>query len=341
VVAALVILDGASEPLGAAPTSLERARTPVLDRLAGEGTLTRVRTVAPGLSTGSETAIPALLGWTPPAAVDRAALEAAARQLGVPAGHQVWRVDVHEGAQRAAPLAVRRAAATLRRELAHHTVHSIGGHRLLICGPPPLPSATLRAGLRVWPRGDVPPRILGPATVVVAAPGAAAGAARMMGATVVLPPGATGRTDTDLTAKAAAAVQALRRAARVVVHVGGPDEASHERDRAGKIAVLERIDGELLGPLAAALRARGGALTVCPDHGCDPASGEHDNAPVPCLSWAAARLKAALPPAGALPPAAATRLEVAAAPGGPARLTERHVSGLPLTALRSAQGKAA
>ena len=57
-----VILDGASEPLGEEPTSLERARTPVLDGLAAEGSVIRLRTVARGLPAGSESAIPALLG---------------------------------------------------------------------------------------------------------------------------------------------------------------------------------------------------------------------------------------------------------------------------------------
>src|SRR4029077_11478680 len=61
----LVILDGASEPLGFGPTSLERARTPVLDDLARTGDLRRVRTVPAGLPAGSETAIPVLLGWVP------------------------------------------------------------------------------------------------------------------------------------------------------------------------------------------------------------------------------------------------------------------------------------
>lgn len=68
-VAVLVILDGASEPWRGAPTSLERARTPVLDRLAREGELTRLRTIAAGLAAGSEAAIPALLvpcvAWSP------------------------------------------------------------------------------------------------------------------------------------------------------------------------------------------------------------------------------------------------------------------------------------
>ena len=78
-VAVLAILDGASEPVGyGEPTSLELARTLALDRLAREGVLARVRTIAPGLSAGSEAAIPTLLGWVPRAPVDRRALDAAA-----------------------------------------------------------------------------------------------------------------------------------------------------------------------------------------------------------------------------------------------------------------------
>lgn len=80
----LVILDGASEPpREGVPTSLERAVTPALDALCAEGSLTRLRTVAPWLEAGSEHAIPALLGWTPPAPVDRGMVEAAAREIAV------------------------------------------------------------------------------------------------------------------------------------------------------------------------------------------------------------------------------------------------------------------
>ena len=68
-VAVLVILDGASEPLRGAPTSLELARTPALARLARQEELTRLRTIAAGLVAGSEAAIPALLvpcvAWSP------------------------------------------------------------------------------------------------------------------------------------------------------------------------------------------------------------------------------------------------------------------------------------
>jgi 2,3-bisphosphoglycerate-independent phosphoglycerate mutase len=287
VVEVLLILDGASEPLGAAETSLERARTPALDRLASEGRLSRVRTVPPGLAAGSEAAIPALLGWRAPAAVDRGALEAAARGLRPGAERRAWRVDVVDGGgERVAPTMAARAAAALRERLDRHEVRRLSGHRLLVLGPPPLPAAASGPGLRPWPEGVVPPRRLDAATVAVAAAGAAAGAARLLGARVVVPVGATGGTNTDLRAKARAAVRAVAAGAdRVVVHVGAPDEAAHEHDRAAKVAVLERVDRELVPALARSVGEAGGALRVCPDHGCDPASGAHDPSPVPCVEW--------------------------------------------------------
>jgi 2,3-bisphosphoglycerate-independent phosphoglycerate mutase len=287
VVDVLLILDGASEPLGPAPTSLERARTPALDALAREGALSRLRTIAPGLPAGSEAAIPALLGWMPPAPVDRGALEAAARGIELGAGQRAWRVDVlGSDGRRGADGETVRAATSLASGAPAHTVRRIGGHRLLVTGAPPLPAAARAAGLRVWPAGLVPPRILDDRVVVVAAAGAAAGCARLLGARVVIPPGATGGPDTDLQAKAAAALAAIDgEARRVVVHVGAADEAAHEHDAAGKVAALERMDAELVAPLARAVHDADGSLVVCPDHGCDPVTGAHDDAPVPCLRW--------------------------------------------------------
>jgi 2,3-bisphosphoglycerate-independent phosphoglycerate mutase len=310
VVDVLVILDGASEPVRVRPTSLERARTPILDRLARRGTLARLRTVPPGLPAGSEHAITTLLGWPPPAPVDRGALEAAAREIAVAPGERAWRVDVVEpdggrgGERRTAA-----AAARLADLLTQHAVEPLGGHRLLVCGPPPLPP--LPEGLRAWPEGAVPPRLLDESTTLIAAAGAAAGIGRLMGASVVVPHGATGRPDTDLAAKAAAAEEAVAAgAATVVVHVAAPDEAAHERDRPAKVRAIERADQELVAPLARLVAVRGGALTVCPDHGCDPHTGEHDGSPVPALWWT--------------PVESGTRLPAA-------RLTERAVAALPVT----------
>lgn len=349
----LVILDGASEPLRPAPSSLERAVTPALDALCATGTLSRLRTVAPALAPGSESAIPALLGWTPPAPVDRGAVEAAAWEVPVALeeGERAWRVDVRAGdGSRADAGSVRVAAAALAAALPGHRVAALAGHRLLVVGSGQLPGEGAmpdlpgRLTLHRWPQGLVPPRLLDDRTVVVAARGAAAGIARLMGATVVVPEGTTGRPGSDLAAKARAACAALEAGAeRVVVHIGGPDEAAHERDAAAKVAAIEAADRDAIAPLLDAARAHGATLTVCPDHGCDPADGRHDAEPVPCVEWTPGAA-----PGGADADGGESAGHVEAAPGGagadgrtlavraeaaPRRLTERAVAHLPVSEL--------
>lgn len=276
-----VILDGATEPTGRGPTSLQRADTPVLDALTAAGETTLRHTVPAGLPAGTETAVPVLLGWTPPAPVARGALEAAARGIDVPAGAAVHRID----GVRDHELDVLRVAGFALHEL--DPGHGACPRRVLAIGEDPLP--VLEPPVRVWPAGAVPPRVLDEGTVVIAARGAAAGAAVLLGARVVVPDGATGDTDSDLRAKAAAACAALEGdARRVVVHVGAPDAAAHRRDAEAKVCAIEAADRLVLGPLRDLLRGRpgGGVLRVGADHGCDPLTGRHDGAPVPWVRWA-------------------------------------------------------
>jgi 2,3-bisphosphoglycerate-independent phosphoglycerate mutase len=164
VVAVLLILDGASEPLGERPTSLERAHTPVLDSLGREGALGRLRTVPAGLPAGSECALPGLLGWIPGAAVDRGALEAAAAGVEIAPGARAWRVDAFgAGGARADATAAAAAAKRLAAELPAHRVVALAGHRLLVVGSAPLPP--LSGGLSAWPEGEVPSPLLDERTV--------------------------------------------------------------------------------------------------------------------------------------------------------------------------------
>jgi 2,3-bisphosphoglycerate-independent phosphoglycerate mutase len=305
----LVVLDGASEPLTERPTSLELARTPTLDRLATTGRLARVQTTPSGLSPGSETAIPGLLGWVPTAPVDRGRMEAAGRGIPIGDASSAWRVDAVDDTGRRADLdTTADVARTLRDQLPDHRVEHLSGHRLLVVGERALPTELPSNRLRVWPAGAIPPRVLDASTTMIAARGAAAGIAALMGASVVTPDTATGGPDTDLDAKLHAALTAVESAATVVVHVGAPDEAAHTLDPDLKIWTLERIDRELLTPLIDDLSVRDATVRVMPDHGADPRTGLHDAEPVPCVTWSAR----------------------SQAKPHPRRLTERAVRGLDL-----------
>ncbi len=282
----LVIPDGAAQPVrGEQPTALEAAHTPVLDGLAAEGAVRRVATTPPGLSPGSEVGIPALLGCPRVQQVGRGRVEAEAHGVEVPDGLVPWRADVtHPDGRRASVGEAREVAARVR-----YTAYALGGHRLLLlCISRPADRRILGLRLRVWDDGPPPGGRLPEPITLVCAPGAAAGCGRLLGAEVVCPAGATGDVDTDLRSKARAAAAAIASGEeRVVVHVGAPDEAAHRRERDAVVDALERLDLELLRPLRELVARARGRLAVCPDHGTDPATGEHTADPVPGLAWGA------------------------------------------------------
>lgn len=68
------------------------------------------------------------------------------------------------------------------------------------------------------------------------------GICRLSGMDVIDVPGATGEIDTDTMAKASAALEALKDHDLVLIHVEGPDEASHDGDLFGKISIIKKID---------------------------------------------------------------------------------------------------
>lgn len=292
-VVVLVVPDGAAEPVRAGlPTSLETARTPTLDRLAAGATLRRVRTIPPGLPAGTEVGLPALLGARLSVPPSRGLVEAAAAGIVVPAGQAAWRLDLRPGRTPgdAQVAALEAAVAPLGA-----FVHRLRAHRLLLVGPvswgdgPPGPHQTARCladvavgpfaavveatGGVAWPWGtigDAPPPLA--RTIFAARPsGAALGLARLLGCTVV-------------NQSPAQVIGAAAAGSVVLVHDPAPDDAAHARDRPAKIAAIERFDAAL-APVVAALERRGGRLLVCPDHGCDPATGRHDATPVPALTW--------------------------------------------------------
>lgn len=96
-------------------------------------------------------------------------------------------------------------------------------------------------------------------------------------------PTATGGLDTDLRAKAAAAVDALEAFDYVFVHIKGTDNAGHDRDAAAKTAFIERIDTEFFAPLSKAIDPADTHLAFTGDHTTPVDFGDHTVDPVPVL----------------------------------------------------------
>ncbi len=109
------------------------------------------------------------------------------------------------------------------------------------------------------------------------------GVALACGMTSIAVAGATGGLDTDLGAKARAALEALGEYDVVFVHVKGTDNAGHDRDAAAKTAFIERIDAELIGPLGEGLDWGASHMAFTGDHTTPIDYGDHTVEPVPVL----------------------------------------------------------
>jgi len=123
-------------------------------------------------------------------------------------------------------------------------------------------------------------------------------------------PGLTSYHDTDYAAQGQATIDALSHYDVVCCHIEAPDEASHQGDWKTKVASLEAIDREIVGPVHAALAKRfgdpeqdgssmgasksvgksvgkgaskGWRLLIMPDHYTLCSTRKHDATPVPFL----------------------------------------------------------
>lgn len=96
--------------------------------------------------------------------------------------------------------------------------------------------------------------------------------------------GATGEYETNYAGKAAAAIEAFRAGNPFVfVHVEAPDECGHDADTKLKIASIERIDAEILGPVKEYLESTGEPFKILlmPDHATPIALRTHVIDPIP------------------------------------------------------------
>jgi len=105
------------------------------------------------------------------------------------------------------------------------------------------------------------------------------GICRSLGMDVLDVPGATGGLDTDMVAKAAAAVNALREYDFVAVNVKAPDICGHDGLALEKLKVLERIDA-MMGHLRASL-GPDTIVALTADHSTPVSLKEHSGDPVP------------------------------------------------------------
>ena len=109
------------------------------------------------------------------------------------------------------------------------------------------------------------------------------GVAQAAGMAILDVAGATGGLDTDLGAKAAAALDALKTHDYVFIHVKGTDNAGHDSNAEAKTAFIERLDRELFGPLVDGLNWDETHLAFTGDHTTPIDFGDHTHEPVPIL----------------------------------------------------------
>ncbi|MCP3920379.1 MAG: 2,3-bisphosphoglycerate-independent phosphoglycerate mutase [bacterium] len=121
----------------------------------------------------------------------------------------------------------------------------------------------------------------GLSAAVVAAERSVLGLAALFGFEAQTDARFTALPDTDLHAKAAAAMAALQTHDFVLLHVKAPDICSHDQDPIGKRDVIEQIDAAF----APILQPGSVAIAVGADHSTDSSRGDHCGDPVPTILY--------------------------------------------------------
>ena len=109
------------------------------------------------------------------------------------------------------------------------------------------------------------------------------GLCKTIGMEVVTPPGATGGVDSDLNAKADAAIKLLKEYDFVFLHIKGTDAASHDGRADLKVNVIERIDrmiGKIMDHYGSEV-----VLAFTGDHTTPVDVKEHTSDPVPFMLY--------------------------------------------------------
>src|SRR5437762_8941093 len=113
------------------------------------------------------------------------------------------------------------------------------------------------------------------------------GLANLLGWDVVNVEGMTSFHDTNYAGQGEATAAALDKYDLVVSHIEAPDEASHQADWKTKVASIESIDRDIVGPVLEKLRTfPEWRIMVLPDHPTNIATRKHGYAR-PALRWPA------------------------------------------------------
>lgn len=136
-----------------------------------------------------------------------------------------------------------------------------------------------------WGIGTVPritpiDRAYGIRGACVAAVCVVRGVCKFVGMDVIDVPGATGDIHTDTSAKGRAALEALEDHDLVLIHVEGPDEASHDAMVKEKVMIIERIDG-MVGMLLRGIDLDRDYVVILADHTTPLSVRRHTGDPTP------------------------------------------------------------
>jgi len=138
----------------------------------------------------------------------------------------------------------------------------------------------LLRGASVLPKLEPITERYGIKALCVAAGALYRGVCKAVGMDLIDVPGATGTVETDVIAKAKAAVEGLLKYDFVFVHVKGADNASHDGNAQQKIRMIEKIDA-LLGYVLKNTDKDELVIAVTADHTTPIAVREHAGDPVP------------------------------------------------------------
>src|SRR5207247_1320250 len=222
-------------------TPLEAARKPNLDWFATNGVNGLVDPIAPGIPAGSETSHLAMFRA---GTEHRAALVLRGRGLSPKVtdtdphaiGEEIREAEALEPAAKATAKAANAFTKQAHKILKDHPVNRARSAK----GEPPANAVVLR-GAGVYPDLSPIPERLHVKAAGIAGVALIRGMFRAFGIDVLDVKGATGGLDTDMIAKADAALSALDSHDLVILHVKAPDLGGHDGQASEKVPVIERL----------------------------------------------------------------------------------------------------